>query len=286
MREAAAAKRKKDQMRSDALARQSQEERVRSFASADQADLPHARFMAPPSHPTNIVDNEHAESYKRLLQKPAGDGKGGERQGTAKARAAYSRKLRQWKRNGQKGEMPKPPASTDAGAPSLDEFSASPAMQATHRARYARWCTDHLRQNGVFGSQQERSPSQLLVAFTFNVMADPWLSGTGPSLDVVVMMVDRVVYTVSTQNLSGINEAIACGEVRLLCTPDNVVTVLDGGEPPREARTIQLAATDVVSVVGKEFYKRGIPCGLVLEDRPWPESAGEFPVTLARLPQE
>ena len=268
--------RRKKAMERENLERQSQAERVASFSTAAAADLPHTSFMAPPQHPDEIEDNEYAESYKKMLQKPAGGGD--ERAGSAKERALYARRLRKWKRNGQRGKMPEAPRGNDGGAPLRDEFVSSASLQASHCSRYGSWVLRELMSRGILDA--ETRPSRFVLPFSFNIMGDKTLMNkkfvvNSPELVVILMLIDRVVYMRCVRHEQGLEGALADGSVDLACTPDNVLAVLEGGEPPRRAYAVD--APKDLKVLGKEFYSRGIPCHLALRDAPWPAGIS-FPV--------
>lgn len=256
--------------------RVSLEERAREFEKAEATDLPHASFMAPPEHPSFIEQNPHAESYRRILQKPAGNGDR-DAEGSARERAVYARKLRRWRRNGARGEMPQRPVANNAGAPLKEDFLKSRSLQLAHCSRYGSWLVQRLKEAKVF----EEGPPQWALPFRFNISADDKLMSkriavNTPHMTVVLIYVCRVVYMCCVRHEDGIRGALRDGTIRLVCSPDNVLEVLDGGSPPREAR--QVEGLEIVGEVGTESFARGIPCEFVLGDRQWP-TAMPWPVT-------
>jgi len=252
------------------------EERAREFEKAAATDLPHASFMAPPEHPSFIEQNPHAESYRRILQKPAGNGDR-DAEGSARERAVYARKLRRWRRNGARGEMPQRPLANNAGAPLKEDFLKSRSLQLAHCSRYGSWLVQRLLEAKVF----EDGPPQWALPFRFNISADDKLMSkriavNTPHMTVVLIYVARVVYMCCVRHEDGIRGALRDGTIRLVCSPDNVLEVLDGGSPPREAR--QVEGLEIVGEVGTESFGKGIPCELVLGNRQWPAGM-PWPVT-------
>ena len=252
------------------------QERALEFEKAADTDLPHASFMAPPEHPSFIEQNPHAESYRRILQKPAGNGER-DAEGSARERAAYARKLRRWRRNGARGQMPQRPVGNNAGAPLKEDFLKSRSLQLAHCSRYGSWLVQRLKEAKVF----DDGPPQWALPFRFNISSDDKLMNkriavNTPHMTVVLIYVSRVVYMCCVRHEDGIRGALRDGSIRLACSPDNVLEVLDGGSPPRDIR--QVEGLEIVGEVGTESFPRGIPCELVLSNRPWP-TAMPWPVT-------
>ena len=236
-----------------------EEGRMRSFAQADSANLPHASFMELPCHPDDIAHNEHKDSIEKLLAKPAGDGE--VVQGSRKERAAYARAMARWKRNGYRGDKPQAPAERATDKRSVDEFAESPTLQQAQRFEYARWILN----------QYKTLPTDFQPAqFTFNVIADRRL-GSETVLHVCLVPSDGCVYVLFTHHQDGISQAIRQKSLEAILGPDNLLLVQEGGTVPRTKTQIKLPG--VRNLSGARF-RRGIPSALVLHGRGWP---GDLP---------
>lgn len=241
------------------LARQgvSAEQRSKAFLEADGSNIPHASFMAFPEHPDDIKASTHSASFHKLLEKPAGSP--GTRQGTAKERAIHARKMRKWRRNGCRGEMPTMPAAAVGVGATIDEFATSPGLQEAHRMRYASWLMRQLDVNDF-------PDGDFAVTFTFNVLADrklmhKSLKRSSMLMHVVLIQVARRIFVVTSDDLDGPDKDIREARVG----PDNLVLVREGGDVPREASPVPGDLRVMTAL--HQTYQRGIPAGMVLEDR-------------------
>lgn len=220
------------------------EDRAQHLIAAEDANVPHASFMELPEHPDDISKSQHSDSFHRILQKPAGGADA--KQGTARERAAYARRVRKWKRNGCRGTPPSKPEAVSGGKATAEEYFSNPVLVDGHKMQYARWVLRNLK---------TLSPGEAHGVYTFNVIGDPMLRSD--TLVIALVKRDACVYAYSFEAGADVPEEVDI-------SPDYLLEVLPGGTPPRQS--VGKVAAQFVNRT-EEFYRKGIPSGLVTEGR-------------------
>lgn len=162
-------------------------------------------------------------------------------------------------------------------------------LQKAHIGRYGLWIYTELKKHGLLYKQEDGwcPPPSFALLFRFNTERDiklqhPSVGLGGTFLDVMVVLHKRRVYMIESAHPDGLPAAVDSGTLSIQCRPDNCLRVLDDGTPldPRRGFAITPRTPLAIPYQGhKTFGPEGIPCTLVLEDRPWPKETCDFPVT-------
>ena len=189
-----------------------------------------------------------------------------------------------WRRRGARGEPPSALKHQTLAAVSqqrhgpeatsgiLATVSSELALR-THVHRYGRWLVDQLRARGQWRSNATpRARWMLRARFDIGedwVLMHPRAARAGVFMDVVLIMVDGVLFMAETSHPKGIARAVRDGDLELRCGPSNVLEVVEGAKPPPEDGKVDVKLDDIPDLARERYGETGIPAQLVADGTRW-----------------